>query len=62
MKPKPCENGLGGRNRLDFWTVRPGFKSRAPDQFLNWAAINVIYLVGRISAMLVVVGRLVSDS
>lgn len=30
---KTCENGLGGQNCLDFGTVRPGFKSRAPTIF-----------------------------
>jgi len=31
IEVKTLEVGLGGRDRLDFGTVRPGFKSRAPD-------------------------------
>jgi hypothetical protein len=42
---KTLENGLGGRNRLDFGTVRPRFKSRAPDQFPEFALIRASELM-----------------
>ena len=32
---KPIVSGISGRVVSEFGTVRPGFKSRAPDQFLN---------------------------
>jgi hypothetical protein len=32
---KTREEGLSGRNSPDFGTVRPGFKSRAPDHVVG---------------------------
>jgi hypothetical protein len=51
MSSKPAENGLGGRVRLDFGTVRPRVQIPGPRPFLySQSAISDVVWSQRITA------------